>query len=235
MRLSESKIAAGILHPEQYVRDIAVSYFSGSWSDDRRIMPAAVKALETYGWQDAFSDVETLQPLVQSDETISWLVSEFVRLEDSTDRREWEYLSALSWILAEAEAGLLKRRRDDVLTARRLDSDAREAIRERTRLLTVSAESCWSELEDFCDRVDHQRSSADFRLEREFHLVEAISRHAHQYSDRVLSVLTPRVDSADGVAHLLVPCAPDRLIATAVSSKVNSARFDEPECVAPLA
>jgi putative SOS response-associated peptidase YedK len=39
---------------------------------------------------------------------------------------------------------------------------------------------------------------------------------------------------ADAVAHLLVPCPPDRLIATAVSSKVNNARFDAPECVEAL-
>ena len=201
MRLSESKIGSGILHPDQYVRDAAVSYFATSWSDDRTVMPIAIKAVETYGWQDAFSDIETLQPLTQSDETVSWLVSECNRLEDSTDRREWEYLTALSWILAEAEACLLKRRRDEVLSVKLLDADAQESIRERTRLLTVSSAACWSELEDFCDRVDRQRSSADLTLDRAFHLVEAVARHAHEYADRVLSYVSEKVNPADEISR----------------------------------
>ena len=35
--------------------------------------------------------------------------------------------------------------------------------------------------------------------------------------------LDPAADSAADIAHLLVPCAPDRLSATPVNSKVNSA------------
>ena len=65
MRLSESKIKNGILHPDQDVRDVAVSYFSGTSSDDRSIMAAAIKALETYGWQATFSDVSVLESLIQ--------------------------------------------------------------------------------------------------------------------------------------------------------------------------
>ena len=236
MRLSESKIESGILHPEQYVRDAAISYFSGSWSGSRTVMPAAVKALEAYGWQDAFSDIESLQPLAQSDETISWLVSEFRRLEDSTDRRAWEYISALSWILAEAEAGLLKRRRDEILNAKRLDSDARDAIRERTRLLTVSAESCWSELEEFCDRTDRQQSRADLRIDREFYLVEAVSRHAHQFSDRVLSHLVPRVNPADDLSGawrqlLMIRAAGEMRLTGAIERLVERLQWEDAEWV----
>jgi hypothetical protein len=145
-------------------------------------------------------------------------------------------MSALSWILAETEAGLLKRRRDDVLSAKLLDSEARDAIRERTRLLTVSAESCWSELEDFCDRVDRQRSTADVRLDREFHLVEAISRHADQFSDRVLSILTPRVDPADDLAGawkqlLMIRAAGQMRLTDAIACLVEKLQWENAEWV----
>ena len=65
MRLSESKIKTGILHDDQFVRDVAVSYFSIGLSNDRTIMPAAMQAVQRYGFQEAFTEIETLQP--QSD------------------------------------------------------------------------------------------------------------------------------------------------------------------------
>ncbi len=47
------------------------------------------------------------------------------------------------------------------------------------------------------------------------------------------SWMDPQAGAAD-VSHLLVPCSPDRLESNAVSTRVNSARFDGPECIEPL-
>ena len=51
MRLAEDKIKTGIGHSEQYVRDVAVSYFSASASDDRTIMRAAIVRSFSFVWQ----------------------------------------------------------------------------------------------------------------------------------------------------------------------------------------
>ena len=96
MRLSESKIKNGILHPDEDVRDVAISYFSGPSSDDRTIMPVAIKALETYGWQGTFSDISVMEPLVQNDDTVSWVVAEISRPGDSSDPHWADYVLGLS-------------------------------------------------------------------------------------------------------------------------------------------
>ena len=54
MRLTADQVKQGILHPEQLVRDVALRYFSESFSPDPTIMPVAIQAIETYGWEDAF-------------------------------------------------------------------------------------------------------------------------------------------------------------------------------------
>ena len=235
MRLSEGKIKAGILHPEQYVRDAAMSYFSSSLSDDRTIMPVAIDAVETYGWADAFADIETLQPLAQSDPTVSWLVGEFNRLSDTQDRRAWEYLTSLSWILAEADAGLLKRRRKDVLGVPLLDADARETITERTRLLTASASICWNELEDFCRRVASGQS-AGLTLARAFHLVEAIARHERESTDRVLEILLPKGSAANDLSSrwlqlFMIRAAGQMRLADAIPAIVETLQQENEEWV----
>ena len=49
MRLAEEQIKRGILHPEQMVRDVALRYFSQSFSDDPTIMPLAIEDIEAHG------------------------------------------------------------------------------------------------------------------------------------------------------------------------------------------
>ena len=157
-------------------------------------MPIAIGALETYGWQEAFSDISVMESLVQNDDTVSWIVAEIIRPGDSSDQYWAEYVLDLSWVLARADANLLKRRRKDVFGVRLLNADVREIIGERTRLLTVDKDSCWQNLEDFCARVSSQQRDADLSIDTAFHLVEAISRNSDKYSDRVLSILSQPAD-----------------------------------------
>jgi hypothetical protein len=47
MRLTDDQIKQGIIHPEQLVRDVAVRYFSESFSSDPTVMPLVIQAIET--------------------------------------------------------------------------------------------------------------------------------------------------------------------------------------------
>ncbi len=198
MRLSEGKIKAGILHPEQYVRDAAMSYFSSSLSDDRTIMPVAIDAVETYGWADAFADIETLQPLAQSDPTVSWLVGEFNRLSDTQDRR----VGVPDFIVLDfggggcrpvetPSQGRLGRpaagcrcKRDDHRKNTIADSRRRHLL-ERTRgLLSASGE----------------RAISRTHFGPHFHLVEAIAQAQRESTDRVLEILLPKGSAANDLS-----------------------------------
>jgi hypothetical protein len=55
MRLPEAKIKEAILHPEKIVRNKALTYFADSYSQDPEIMPLAIKAMEVFGRENAFS------------------------------------------------------------------------------------------------------------------------------------------------------------------------------------
>ena len=144
--------------PKRNIRDVAISYFSGTSSDDRTIMPVAIEALETYGWQGTFSDISVMESLVQNDDTVSWVVAEISRPGDSSDQHWADYVLGLSWVLAGANANLLKRRRKDIFGVRLLNAEVRETIGERTRLLTVDTDSCWQKARGFL-RTRRQRTT----------------------------------------------------------------------------
>ncbi len=197
MRLSNDKIKQGILHPEQSVRDVAVSHFAMAHSDDRAVMPLASEAIDTFGSNEAFSDIDALQTLAQSDQTITWLTNEVSRIGDPADKQQWEYVSALSWILAEADARLLKRHRKDVLALRFLNAEARDSIQQRTRLLSVAPETCWCEFEECCQQLGGGQQNSTGVLRGAYQLLEAVSHHPQKFSARLLSRLAEDADHRD--------------------------------------
>lgn len=201
MRLSTEKIKQGILHPEQFVRDAATSYFAMELSDDRAVMPLAVQALEQFGPDVAFSDVSLLQSLAQSDESIAWIADEFGRLRDPVDQAGWEYTSSLSWILAESDAALLKRNRDTVLGIAFLNADARRAIEVRTRLLSANPDTCWNEFEQCCRTLTASQQKSTDTLARAYQLLEVVGRHPDKYADRILTLLGEKVDRGENLAR----------------------------------
>ncbi len=198
MRLSENKIKSAISHGEQYVRDVALDYFSAAFSPDPTVMPQAIQSLSTYGWANAFTDNLALESLLQTDETVSWLIEEL----DSTEHTSQAILSEISWILAAANAGTLKRRRKDILNLHRLDPAARSVIVERTRLLSVDPASAWQELDDFCQRASAQRAIARAELVHISHSTEAVARHATEFGERVHSGLDRQLSGDDDVAQV---------------------------------
>ena len=85
MRLPETKIKEAILHPEKLVRQEALLYFAGCYSRDAEVMPLVIKAIQTYGRQEAFLQVYVLDHLVQTQATVEWAITELHRQEDKVD------------------------------------------------------------------------------------------------------------------------------------------------------
>ena len=99
MRFPEAKIKEAILHPDMEIRDRATSYFAKSFSADVSIMPLVIKAVETYGRQDAYRLIGLSRDLPQTEETIAWVIDELN--DDQTDKYE-NYAYNLSMVLVEA-------------------------------------------------------------------------------------------------------------------------------------
>ena len=115
MRFPEDKIKEAILHPDLEIRDRATDYFAKSYSHDVSIMAQVMKAVETYGRQDAYRLIGPSRDLPQTAESIAWVIDELN--DDQSDRYE-NYTYNLSMVLVEADLALLLPKESSILEAR---------------------------------------------------------------------------------------------------------------------
>ena len=114
MRFPEDKIKEAILHPDLEIRDRATDYFAKSYSHDVSIMAQVIKAVETYGRQDAYRLIGLSRDLPQTAESNTWVIDELN--DDQSDRYE-NYTYNLSMVLVKADPALLLPRESSILEA----------------------------------------------------------------------------------------------------------------------
>jgi len=192
-RLSEDLIKQGILHPEQLVRDAAARYFADSFSDDPTIMPLAIKAVETHGWEDAFDVFREFADLAQTDQTLLWSIAEMKRKYRHQDLAAPDRRSLLSAVISGADVDLLVRHESAIMAIDGLAAEHREAVAERLQLLAADTDACWADLERFCEEAKDKHYSSQVGLAHARRLVEAIGR-GDADADRVHSILSQEIE-----------------------------------------
>ena len=194
MRLTDAQVKEAILHSSQDVRNIAVLYFSDAFSRDPEVMPLAIEAIEKYGWQDAFLYTEYLDDLVQTDETVRWLIRQLKRDPAKLGEGWLRHREALSRQLSMADPVLLEKYQNATVDIGHLEADVRENLRERVRLLKASPEDCWKEIEDFAEREKATELISEVNLDHAYRQIEALARNGEQYKDRILELLAVKIE-----------------------------------------
>lgn len=225
MRLPEEKIKQAILHPDANVREMAVIYFADSFSPDPTIMPLVIEAVKKYG-HESFSAFAVRQGLVQTDETLLWILAELAK-EGDLKNEGWQcYREGLLELLTQADVHLLERHQSTIVEMERVDLSAREAIIERIRLPSADPDVLWVELEDFCEQGKKKHYINEVNLPHANRLVEAIACHGERYTERVLNILAEEIeDFTDNPMGWLEPLtvrfAGDMRLAAAIPLIVN--------------
>lgn len=194
MRLPEDAIKQGILHPEQLVRDAAVQYFADSFSDDPTVMPLAIQAIADYGWEDGFESFTHFAELAQTEDTLLWSIDEFDKVPRATNQKQANRRRHLSCLLSQADVALLMPHQARIMALAGLSARHRKAITERLRLLAADTQTCWRELEQFCEKSKDKHYINDVDLGHANRIVEAIGRH-DTYGARVLTILSQQVEN----------------------------------------
>lgn len=186
MRLSADQVKQAILHDDRDVREAAVYYFARSFSTDPGIMPLAIQVIERYGWDDGFEFYSFVEDLVQTDETVLWLIAQIKKFGEPDE--EYGYVHALRSALVNADANLLQQHDETILSINELDEKSKHKICQRVRLACQSPDDLWSQLEEFCRRSD-KLSTVPEDLDLADDLVEALGRHPEFSASKVLAAL----------------------------------------------
>jgi hypothetical protein len=190
MRFPEDKIKEAILHTDLEIRDRATSYFAKSYSHDVSIMAQVIKAVETYGRQDAYRLIGLSRDLPQTAESITWVIDE---LNDHQSDSYENYTYNLSMVLVEADLALLLPRESSILESHHFRPDLRPALTERLRMLSWDEATCWRKLEEFCEDGKSKQYTNEVNLGHANRIVEALARYGEACEEKVHRLLGQRV------------------------------------------
>jgi SEC-C motif len=190
MRLPEAKIKEAILHPEKIARNRAVSYFADCYSRDPEVMPLAIKAMETFGRENAFSFFHVWAGLKQTEDTVAWAVRELYREEVKTSAFKI-YASTISRLLCDADVNLVHPHAEEILQAPTFSENLRDVFKERLAISSWNEERCWNELEKIWNHdLESQYSEekgCDFEYARR--VVEALAPQGNKYASEILELM----------------------------------------------
>jgi len=210
MRLTAEEVKQGIVHPDPVVRGAAVRYFGESFSDDPTVMPLAIRAIETYGWEDAFEYLFVVEPLAQTEDTLLWLADHLNRMGRPTTQKEIERCQQLSSVIAHSDVALLMKQEQSLLGLEGLTAECREVIQDRLRLLTVGSNASWEELERLCEEHKGVHYIDKFPIGRAWRLCEAMARDGSS-AERVLAILSQKIENLENNPMAWMECFAARL------------------------
>ena len=193
MRFPESKIKEAILHLEPEIRQRATRYFATPNCRDASIMPLVVKAVQTFGRENAWQLVGLARDLPQTEETIDWVIA--VLDEDASIKAE-NYTHNLCEILALTDLALLAPRSTAILNARHVPSFERAAFMERQAMASWDDARRWRELENLCEATGHD-NARPLDEHRAGHIVEALARRGPACKERIECILADKTPIED--------------------------------------
>lgn len=194
MRLPSDKAKEAILHGDQDVREAAVYYFANSFSLDSAIMPLVIQAIGKFGFENAFQVYSFMENLVQTDETVLWLIQQLAKLGQPASEKEAEPFLAYLSALVHADPVVLKNHESEIMALEALDYESKESITERIWFPSRPAEELWADFEEFCQTQEDQESIADEDFEFGCRVVEALGRHRDPYAGKVLEIIGGETD-----------------------------------------
>jgi hypothetical protein len=188
MRLSADSVLAAIDHADGFAHEAALEYFTESFSTNPRVMPAVIRAAERYAGRASQLSLYKTEKLVQSDESVRWLLGQLRESKPRPDDRgRWD---AASPLLA-APPELLKAHADEIAASPGLSADEKAAAGERVELATLPPEELWKRLEEFCrSKLDACREyPSKSQLGTADRLALALGPHPEFVTEPVLAVL----------------------------------------------
>jgi len=145
MRLSTEAVISAIEHPNGDVRALAVGYFTCAYSQDPRVMPAILRAIEKYGWDSLEDHIRLTSNLTQTEETVRWLLDQYSASAKDDLRR-----SDLACVLAHVPGTVLRKFEREITDSRELEVELADGLLDSIRLAQLPPEELWRQLVAEC-------------------------------------------------------------------------------------
>ncbi len=154
-------------------------------------MPLIIKAIETFGRENAITLMGQGTVLPHTDETIDWIVDE---LNNEENDQFINYTFNLSRALFHADASILLPKESAILKSLFFHRDLHFAFSERLKMHSWDEATCWKELEDFCEENKSIKHINEVNLGYAKWIVESLARFGKDCEEKVLSILEEKIE-----------------------------------------
>ena len=203
MRSTTEEIKLGIVHADREVRETALEAFRKCLSDDPTVMPLLIQAVDRYGWEDACFPFYGAHPLVQTAETVEWLIDRLKQREpEQANSSLWKcWMRFLSRQLSAAPPEILAPHEPKLGEIAALNTDALEHILERLRLAALDRDEFLRELDEYCEQSAEDYEPIDMVGDCLSRYSETLVRADPDCANRLLELLSaPIPEDAEGDA-----------------------------------
>jgi hypothetical protein len=228
MRLTADQVKQAILSDDRDVREAAVYYFARSYSDDPGIMPLAIQAIEQHGWKETFKAYSFIQNLVQTDDTVLWLIDQIKQIDqlEVGDDEVWN-VESITNALVHADVKLLEPYASQIIDLDGLNEKTKDTVCQRVRFSTQRPEDLWNQLTDFCTESDKLNEVPD-DLDIAYDIAEALSRHPDFAVHKILPILDGETgDEGKWIELFAVRIAGDLKLHKAIAQIIKLLKTDD--------
>lgn len=180
LRLPQSQIKAGILHPVEEIRRTALEYFSQGYTSDPSIMLLLIETVRKYGQASGFRLLRMAENLPQTEQSLEWLLSEL-----QAEHRLDHYRFALGSVLCRTEPGLLLTNTVDSKRVRHFPARLHGQFQQRLEVYEWGWEKAWRAFLELGAQLTAADDVSFEDLDRLHDIEESVARHA----DRQLLIL----------------------------------------------
>ena len=184
MRYPVEKIKEALLSPDKETREMALLYFTESYSEDPEVMPLVLQAIEQYGSQaSAFYGIGNL---VQSDESIQSLVRMIESgVPETTDAGS---ILQLNRVIRKIDFQLVKPYLERLFECGSLEAESREWLQIQVEMAGWDEAQCLGRLESYIrEEVESKSEYYDFIGQKQ--LLSALAQTGSLQKSSILHAL----------------------------------------------
>jgi hypothetical protein len=226
--LTASEVKPFLIHEDRPVRDAAIDYFKGSWSEDPDLVPLILRAYRLYGPE------ECLLGLAQCDQFLLTSQSLDEVLDCLAAANDRSTIFHLNRAIANAPVGVLLAKEAAILDATQLGQETIAKIKQRLEFSQWSPDKLWAELYDYARRCEDKRYANDIDHNYADNLITALAPFDVPDSATLCGLLAAEKAEFRWLEIFLVALAGERRVPATIPSLVDRYRIDTDyllECV----
>lgn len=181
--LTPGDVKPFLVHEDLPVRDAALDYFRGTWSEDPDLVPLMLQAYRRYGPKECRHAISCCGQFALTRQSVDEVLACLDGAEDVAA------VFHLNRLIANAPVDMLWANEAAILGTAHLWQETVDTIRQRLELSQWSPDRLWAELYDYARRSEDKKYANDID---------------HQYADNLITALAPfDVPDTDTLSELL--------------------------------